>query len=138
MCHTWLPLLISLWAWRGDDLLELDNVLVVELLQNLDLAYGRDGEAFALVVHADLLERDDLVRLRLLGHVNLPVGALADLLELLEAVDAAGAPRGGLVEVELAGRRHRHGRRNRARLTPSSSFLSTPELKLRGVLANPS
>lgn len=31
-------------TWRGDDLLELDNVLVVELLQNLDLAYGRDGE----------------------------------------------------------------------------------------------
>jgi hypothetical protein len=43
----------------------------------------------------------------------LPVGALADLFELFEAVDAAGAPGGGLVEVELPGGRHRHGRRNR-------------------------
>lgn len=31
-------------TWGGDDLLELDNVLVVELLQDLDLAYGGDGE----------------------------------------------------------------------------------------------
>jgi len=89
---NWLPLLVPLWAWGGDDLLELDNVLVVKLLQDLDLAYGGDREPFALVVHADLLERDDLVGARLLRHVHLPVGALADLLELLEAVYAAGAP----------------------------------------------
>lgn len=108
----WLSLLISLRAWGGDDLLELDNVLVVELLEDLDLPYRRDREAFALVVHADLLEGDDLVRLHLPRHVNLPVGSLADLLELLEAVDAAGAPRGVLFEVELPRRRHRHGFRS--------------------------
>ena len=31
-------------TWGGDDLLELDNVLVVKLLQDLDLAYGGDRE----------------------------------------------------------------------------------------------
>jgi len=88
----WLPLLISLWAWGRDNLLELDDVLVVKLLQDLDLAYGSNREALPLVVHADLLERNDLVGARLLRHVHLPIGALADLLELLKAVDAAGAP----------------------------------------------
>lgn len=88
----WLPLLVPLWAWGGDNLLELDDVLVVKLLQDLDLAYGSDRETLALVVHADLLERDNLVGAHLLRHVHLPVGTLADLLELFEAVDAAGAP----------------------------------------------
>jgi len=87
-----LPLLISLWAWGGDNLLELDDVLVVKLLQDLDLAYSSNWEAFPLVVHSDLLKRHDLVGARLLGHVDLPIGALADLLELLKAVDAAGTP----------------------------------------------
>jgi hypothetical protein len=31
-------------TWGGDDLLELDNVLVVKLLQDFDLAYGGDRE----------------------------------------------------------------------------------------------
>ena len=104
-----LPLLVSVRPWGCDDLLELDDVLVVQLLEDFDLADGRDREALALVVHADLLERDDLLGLRLLGHEHLPVCALADLLELLEAVDAAGAPRRVVVEVELPRRRRRHG-----------------------------
>lgn len=73
---------------------------MVQLLEDFDLADGRDRElrriqnrskrrrhekkkdtsrkqhqdtyALALVVHADLLERDDLLRLRLLCHVHLP------------------------------------------------------------------
>jgi hypothetical protein len=87
-----LPLLVPFRPWGCDDLLEVDDVLVVQLLEDFDLADGRDREALALVVHADLLERDDLLRLRILRHEHLPVCSLADLLELLEAVDAAGAP----------------------------------------------
>jgi hypothetical protein len=35
---------------------------------------GKAAYAFALVVHADLLERDDLVGASLLRHVDLPAG----------------------------------------------------------------
>jgi len=84
---------------------------VVQLLEDFNLADGRDREALSLVVHADLLERHDFLRLHLLRHEYLPVGALPDLLELLEAVDAAGPERRRLVEVELPRRRRRHGLR---------------------------
>lgn len=42
----------------------------------------------------DLVEGDDLVHLCLPRHVDFPVGALADLIVLLEEVDAVGAPGG--------------------------------------------
>jgi hypothetical protein len=35
-------LFVVVTTWGSDDLLELDNVLVVKLLQDLDLAYGGD------------------------------------------------------------------------------------------------
>jgi len=87
---------------------------VVQLLEDLNLADGCDREALSLVVHADLLERHDFLRLLLLRHEHLPVGALPDLLELFEAVDAAGAPRRRPVDVDLPRRRHRHGFRRLA------------------------
>jgi hypothetical protein len=31
-------------TWRGDDLFEIDDVLVVQLLEDFDLADGRDRE----------------------------------------------------------------------------------------------
>lgn len=63
-------------------------------VKDFDLADGRDREVLTLVVHADLLKRDDLLSLRLLRHVHLPVCALPDLFRLLEAVDASRAATG--------------------------------------------
>lgn len=40
---------------------------------------GTDTYALALVIHADLLERDDLLRLRLPRHVHLPTNNAAGL-----------------------------------------------------------
>jgi len=58
-----LPLLISLWPWRGDDLFEIDqlsvdHVLVVQLLEDFNLLDDRDREltTLSLVVHANLLD----------------------------------------------------------------------------------
>ena len=41
----------------GDDLVQLDDVRMVELAQDLDLAHGSDGEPFLLVLQPDLLQR---------------------------------------------------------------------------------
>jgi len=89
-------------TWRSDNLFEIDDVLVVQLLQDFNLADGRDRElrriqfkrvesrdkyefynashekgkgntyALPLVVHSDLLQRHDFLRLRLLRHEDLP------------------------------------------------------------------
>jgi hypothetical protein len=42
----------------------------------------RDTYALALVVHADLLERDDLLRIRILRHEHLPENNDSDAAEL--------------------------------------------------------
>ena len=44
----------------GDDLLQVDDVLVIQLPQNLDLAHRRDGKAFFLVLQTNLLQRHHL------------------------------------------------------------------------------
>ena len=44
----------------GDDLLQVDDVLVIQLPQNLDLAHRRDGKALLLVLQANLLQRHHL------------------------------------------------------------------------------
>ena len=41
----------------GDDLFQVDDVLVIQLPQNLDLAHRRDGKALLLVLQANLLQR---------------------------------------------------------------------------------
>ena len=40
----------------GDDFLQVDDVLVVELAQDLDLSDGRDRKAFLLILQPHLLQ----------------------------------------------------------------------------------
>jgi hypothetical protein len=60
-----------------------DYVSVLHLLEEGDLADGGGGDALVLLLEADLLERDGLVGVAVLGLVHHPVRALPDLLHLL-------------------------------------------------------
>ena len=66
---------------RRDD--ALDDVAVLHLLEERDLADGGGGDALVLLLEADLLERDGLVGGPVPGLVHHPVRALPDLLHLL-------------------------------------------------------
>ena len=44
-------------AGRRDNLDQVDDVLVLQLLKDLDLAHGRDREALLVIVHLDHFER---------------------------------------------------------------------------------
>lgn len=69
---------------RVDNIVEADNVLVLELLHQRDLADGGAGRAL-LAVEVDLLERDKLARLAIAPLEDRRICALAQLLQLLEA-----------------------------------------------------
>jgi len=60
------------FTWQGDDLFEIDDVLVMQLLEDFNLPDGLDREIISLVVHADLLDCHDFLRLHLLCHEYLP------------------------------------------------------------------
>ena len=53
----------------------LDDVLILKLLQQADLANGRARHAFIFRFESDLFERDDVARLDVAGLVDDPVGA---------------------------------------------------------------
>ena len=71
------------------DVEQLDDVEVVELLEQRDLAYGRARHAVRLRVEADALERDHGAARVVLGLVHHAVRALADLLDAREVLDSA-------------------------------------------------
>ena len=77
---------------RPDNLLEPDHVRVLQPLEQLDLPDRRDREPFALVVHPHSLERDERPVADVASQVDLAVGPLADLPQLLVAVLDAAAP----------------------------------------------
>lgn len=52
-------LFVVVTTWGSDDLLELDNVLVVKLLQDLDLAYGGDRELWR---HSQVRAKNEAAR----------------------------------------------------------------------------
>mmetsp|Transcript_47468 Transcript_47468/g.154062 ORF Transcript_47468/g.154062 Transcript_47468/m.154062 type:complete len:242 (-) Transcript_47468:444-1169(-) len=76
----------------GHNLVQANDVLVVEHLEDLDLADGRDREALLLVVHPHPLERHNLTRLARARLVHLAVRPLPNLLHLLVQLDAARGP----------------------------------------------
>lgn len=82
-----------------NDVVQQDNVLVAQLLHERDLADGRRGRAL-LRVEVDLLEGDQLARLAVAALEDGGIGALAQLLQLLEAAGVASR-----VHVLLCGRR---------------------------------
>eukprot|EP01043_Picozoa_sp_COSAG02_P028576 COSAG02_NODE_1738_length_11131_cov_5.714104_1_plen_218_part_00 len=59
------------------------DVGVLQLFEQRDLADRCAGHALILALEPDLLQRDDVARLPVLGLVDHAVGPLADLLELL-------------------------------------------------------
>ena len=86
-------------ASRGNNLDQIDNILVVQLFEDFDLAHGSDWEALRVVVHLDHLQCVVPVR-TLVGFdaclVHFAEGALADL----SFVDEDGR----LTELELVDR----------------------------------
>jgi len=66
-----------------DDLLQLHDVGVAQLLENRDLPHGRTGHSLILVLQFYLLQGDDLVVCGVASLVDIAIGALSDLLELL-------------------------------------------------------
>ncbi len=85
----------------GDDLLEIDNVLVAELLQDLDLSYGRDGEPLSFRVRCpNHLQRHYLSAGRVCRFEDFSVSSFANLGVDLEGVDAP-LPPGTWVELLL-------------------------------------
>ena len=74
------------------NLFQVDDVAMVELAQDLDLAYGRDRKSLLLVLETYLLQRYHVAGSLVLGLVHLAVCTLADLCHHFERVHAAHAP----------------------------------------------
>jgi hypothetical protein len=56
---------------HGEDVHDVpDNVLVVQLLQQADLANGSGGHALVFGLEPNLLQRDDLIRADIAGLVD--------------------------------------------------------------------
>jgi hypothetical protein len=73
------------------DLFEADDVLVVEALEQFDLADGRNRKPLLLVVHAHPLERDERPVPLVAREVDLAVRPFPDLAQLGVAVLQAAA-----------------------------------------------
>lgn len=68
---------------RRHDLFHVDHVVVIQRLQDLDLAYGGDGKALAFALELHLLQRDEAGIVSAASHEHLTVRSLTDLLDLL-------------------------------------------------------
>eukprot|EP00240_Pyramimonas_obovata_P007133 CAMPEP_0118957078 /NCGR_PEP_ID=MMETSP1169-20130426/61912_1 /TAXON_ID=36882 /ORGANISM="Pyramimonas obovata, Strain CCMP722" /LENGTH=146 /DNA_ID=CAMNT_0006905133 /DNA_START=772 /DNA_END=1212 /DNA_ORIENTATION=+ len=80
--------MVALMSFRGDNLLQLDDVLVIQRLQDFYLADRRDGKALPLVVHTHLLEGNDLTGRQFLCLINLAICALSYLFNVLKVINA--------------------------------------------------
>ena len=79
-----------------DHLDEIDNVGMVERLENLNLANGRDREPFLLIVHAHFFQRHHFARRFLAGQVHFSISPLSHLLQLFENVDCSANGEAGV------------------------------------------
>ena len=76
----------------GDNLDHVDNVGMLQLSQDLDLADGRDRETFFLVLQLHALQGDQLLSLDVARFEDFAISALADYLQPLEHLHTALAP----------------------------------------------
>lgn len=68
---------------RSDYFLQADDILIVKSFEQLDLAYGCDGESLLLIIHSDLFQGHSFLRLFGLPQVDLAISALTYLIQLL-------------------------------------------------------
>lgn len=66
-------------TFRNEHFREIDDVWMAQVLQELDLAHGRDRKTVLLGLHPDPFQCDKLARLDVASLVDLPVRAFSDL-----------------------------------------------------------